>query len=329
MRTITRNKIGGTAISAILGMNPWKSKYGIYLDLIGEGEEKPDNDSMARGRKWESTLVQIYETIMDIAPDEFVGRRSCEKLIHPEHDFIAGTPDMMYQRRRADNEDAWGLEVKTADYYTRDKYDCEVGVIPNHYYLQCQFYSGLAGFDRWDFIVGFFRDGKFSYHETCSFEFDQELYDYMIEAAIAFWNEHVVPRNPPEITEPAEIIEVVRKTYPLHSDGKYIESDYELEIIVECIREEVFSAKASESRMESLKSRVIERIGDAEGVITELGKITFKANKDSVKTDWKAFSEDAMKLIADPSVSEELLNKHTKTTPGHRVLRFPRWKEEE
>ena len=317
MSTITRNKIGGTAISAILGMNPWKSRYGIYLDLIGEGEEKPDNEAMARGRKWESTLARIYETERDF---DIPGNPGV-KLNHEIHNFIVGSPDYMYESH--------GLEVKTADYYTRDKYDCKNGNVPNHYYLQCQWYCGLAGFDRWDFIVGFFRDGKFSYHETCSFEFDQELYDYMIKAAIAFWNEHVIPRNPPEITEPAEIIEFVRKTYPRHSDGKFIESDAELEGIIESVRDEMFSAKAGESRMEALKSRVIEKIGDAEGVITELGKITFKANKDSVKTDWKAFGEDAMKLIADPKVSEELLNKHTKTTPGPRVLRFPRWKEEE
>lgn len=317
MSTISRNKIGGTAISAILGMNPWKSRYGIYLDLIGEGEEKPDNEAMARGRKWESTLAKIYETEHDF---DIPGNHGV-KLNHEIHNFIVGSPDYMYESH--------GLEVKTADYYTRDKYDCKNGNIPGHYYLQCQWYCGLAGFDRWDFIVGFFRDEKLAFYETCSFEFDKELYGNMLQAAILFWKKYVVPRNPPKINDPSEIIEFVRKKYPRHLDGKYIESDFELERIVENIRDEMSFIKSGEARLETLKSKVIERIGDAEGVITQHGKITYRANKDSVKTDWKAFGYEAMKLIADPKVSEELLNKYTKTTPGPRVLRFPRWKEEE
>ena len=323
--------IGGTAISAILGQNPWKSKFGVYQDLIGESEPVPDNDAMARGRRWEPALIGLHETQsgLDVFNRSMV---SGHVLNHDVHEFLTGTPDMMY--RLSDGEQ-FGLEVKTSDIMTRDKYDCKVGTIPAHYYYQCMWYCGLAGFNQWDFIVGFFRDDNFVSFETCSFDFDKELYDLMIEAAVEFWNNHVVPRIPPEITEPSEIIEVCRRQFPRHTDGKFIESDDETEKLAQGYLDAEITIRTGEEFRDTFKSQIIKKISDAEGVITSVGKFTFKANKDSERTDWEKVAyhmRNALARETDAETAERDLTTAIQTfttiKPGPRVFRVPRWKDE-
>lgn len=310
--------IGGTMISAIRGGNPWKSPYQAYCELIGEEPMPVDNDAVRRGLKWESALINIYETKYDIDRSY---RISDAKLVDPEHEFLTGSPDAMYVISKGDNETCFGLEVKTADIYTRQNYDIENQEIPVHYFLQCQWYAGLAGFDRWDFIVGFFRDDNLVSVETCSFDFDQELYDSMVDYAVEFWNKHVVLRNPPSIESGTEMLEVFRKKYPRNLNEDIVEHDEAFDTAVEEIFNLQNRIKSLEDEIDKQKAFLVSSIGDMSGLFTRYGKVTYKNNKDSTAVDYKS-------IVSEINVPEDVLKKYTTTKPGARVLRLPRNKGE-
>ena len=42
--------IGGSDVAAIMGLSPWKSALGVYLDKVSDFTDE-DNDNLKRGRK--------------------------------------------------------------------------------------------------------------------------------------------------------------------------------------------------------------------------------------------------------------------------------------
>ena len=74
--------------------------------------------------------------------------------------------------------------------------------------------------------------------------------------------------------------------------------------------------------MYALRDRVTVAFEDAES-ISNAGRVlaTWKANKDSRKTDWKALSTEWGPPPGSPAAQADI-ERHTVTTPGARVLRL-------
>lgn len=316
--------IGGTDISAIMGMNPWKSAFGVYQKIIGEGVETKDNAAMKRGRDWEPALITLYETQRGNGPDDRTGNG---KLSHKVYGYLTGSPDMMYWT--APDGD-FGLEVKTADISQRNLYDFtgDEPQVPLHYFLQLQWYAGLAQVDRWDFIVGFFVGEKMVSWETCSFAFDAELFESMIESAVTFWENHVVPRIAPEATEPTEIIEWHRQKYRRHVPKSFAERTESTDAAVKRFLELQAEIKRLEKEQDAAKATVIATLQDNEAIETPFGTVTFKNNKDSEVIDWRSIANESLSML-EPKQAIAITGKYTTTKPGPRVLRFPKIKGEE
>jgi hypothetical protein len=82
--------------------------------------------------------------------------------------------------------------------------------------------------------------------------------------------------------------------------------------------------RALEAREKSVKDALYPILGDAEVVIYGGEEAaTYRANKDSEKTNWQALAE---RLIHDYAVTQELrdflLKSYTFTVPGARILRL-------
>ena len=337
-----RNTIGGTDISAILGCNPYKSAFGLYQRLIGEAQPVPDNAAMQRGRRWENILAKIFEEEWEDQRviDGFTGVNEV-RLKHPNVEYLTGSPDRLYRVfgdhfHLMDRND-FGLEIKTADISQKQLYDFSDAnnvKIPDHYYMQCQWYAGLANVDQWDFIVGFFKGDKMVSHESCSFVFNEELYESMVEAAVDFWENNVLKRNPPQDALPAEMETYYRRTYPQHVTGKWAERTDETDYMVRSYLERQEQIRRWEEIQQGEKSRIIGVFGDCEALESELGNVSFKKNKDSEKTDYKAIVESLsskFKVQSSKWDSEslftllsELCTQNTTIVTGPRVLRFPR-----
>jgi predicted phage-related endonuclease len=250
----------------------------------------------------------------------------------------------------------YGLEVKTADFSQKEHYDfsdLDNPQIPQHYYMQCQWYAGLANVDRWDFIVGFFRGDKMVSHEICSYAFVPELYEFMVEEAVKFWEEHVEARNPPDDASPAETERFYRRKYPRHIPKTFAERTEISDGVVARMRRLADDIKAKELEYDLDKAWLIAHLADNEALETSIGNVTYKAAKDSETTDWKKYAEflekhitgidnawddicDKEKIIipfdeSTGSLYEHgigmLRNKFTTTKPGSRRLLLPRGKE--
>jgi predicted phage-related endonuclease len=331
---IDKPTIGGTDISAIVGCNPWKSAFSVYQKMIGEPVEVKDTPQMERGRFYENILASIYSNSHASFKVVYLERIE-SPLVHGTIDYLTGTPDRIYfdLSKGITNKDksktcqrSHGLEVKTADISQRNQYDftdSSAVQIPMHYYLQCQWYAGLAKVPRWDFIVGFFKDEQLKSIEQCSFDADTELFDHLINEAVEFYESCVVPKIPPPITDPVELETYSRKRFPRHVPKTYAERTRNSDHIVGNMIELAEKIRLLELEQQMNKASLIALLEDKEALETPFGNVTYRTNKDSEIMDWKAHSVELERLLHSEIV-DVFRKKHTTTKQGARVLRLPK-----
>lgn len=318
------NSIGGTTISAIVGVSPWLSPRGAYLKLRGESAPKPDNEAMARGRAFESVVARIYQANH---PEYFVavnrnregeGSASIERCCDKDYQYLTGSPDRLLfgaDGTESANKIIAGLEIKTAQSISRSQWG-ERGTdqIPLVYQIQCHWYMGFHDVDRWEVAVMFFNtDNEPVGYSEYTIRRDDEVIQNLREAAIAFWNEHVVPGIPPEGGRIDEtVIEFVRNQYPVETAPEREANEEEEKIIKRYIRTKI-ALQAAEAEHDAVKVAMREAIGENAGLSSRYGKITLKKSKDRRVTDWKPVALKA-------GATQELIEQHTKTVEGSRVF---------
>jgi putative phage-type endonuclease len=289
--------IGGSDIAAILGLSTWKSAHSLYLHLIGELPPQEDNEIFERGRKLEPVVAAIFAANHDEFEVEEHGI-----IEDKEYPFLIGSPDrvLLVETGREIAEKNFGfelvsgLEIKTADISMMPEWGLEGSdEIPDAYNLQCQWYAGLCGVDDWHLAVGFVKPGskKIVVYKEYYIRADQELYQHMRKTAVNFWNNHVVPKVPPEITQAdAETVRYYKSRYPQHKADKWAYSDTNIDNLAEAYLLSNSALKNAEKHVDTLKLKLIAAIGDAEGLVTSCGRFTYKTTKPTLKTDWKAIA---------------------------------------
>ena len=305
-------KIGGSDIAALLGLSPWRSAHSLYLHLVGELPPQEDNPAMERGRILEPVIADIFAA----NHEEFESRQSgiVESVKYP---FLIGSPD----RRLVHINDCFvdsGLEIKTADITKASEWGDEMSdEIPVAYLLQCQWYCGLLGLPDWYIAVGFVKPGskKIGGYREYRIEHDAARYAAMVQKAVDFWESHVVPRIPPEITEPdASTVDFYNRKE--RNKDSMIFSDDALDEEIWALRHRQEMLKDAKQSFELAKTQLLAKLGTSEGIIDRhTGKniLTFR-EQSTTSFDHKA-------LCADLELDKEVIEKYSRKT-HFRVLRL-------
>jgi len=309
-------KIGGSDISAILGMSRWKSAHSLYLHMVGELPPTEDNPAMERGRVLEPVVAGIFA-----ANHEEFGVEECGIVENPEYPFLIGSPDRVLLEPDAGMTrmiTVSGLEIKTADATKMSEWgDEETDEIPREYLLQTQWYCGLLGLPDWYVAVGFVKPNsrKICGYREYRVEFDPELFGLMRQRAVEFWETHVVPKVPPEITEPDAATVEYYKRRERNRDAMIYSNDA-LEEKIEAFRLAQLQRKEAERMEEFEKVQLLEMMGKSEGIIDRhTGKniLTFKEQA-TTSFDHKA-------LCSDLELTDEVMEKYRRQS-HFRVLRL-------
>ena len=279
--------IGGTDISAIVGLNPWRTALDIWLEKTGQAEPQEDNEAMYWGRKMEPLLAERYEKETD--------RKIFEtpEIIDPNKSWHRGSPDRLvyvYDGVLSRDDPAHVLEgiveLKTSG-QPQEWGEPGTDEVPEHYHLQCDYYMGLTGAHWCDLAVllmGFKREFRI-YHINR----DQELIDYLIEEARNFWFNYVIPGIPPELDGSESARQYLNRLYPKSQGAMFEPTDPEILITVgkyAHARKQIVNwteqAAIQEMRLKSF-------IGDAAGMKGDWGKITWKSGKNGNRRFYPQF----------------------------------------
>ena len=309
--------IGGSDIAAILGLSQYKSAHSLYLHLIGELPPQEGNEAMERGRKLEPVVAGMFAANHE--EFEVVETGIIEDSEYP---FLIGSPDrMLLELGGFDGEAVSGLEIKTADISTMSRWgEEETDEIPVEYLVQCQWYAGLLGVDDWHLAVGFVKPGsrKIIGYKEYYIKSDPARYEAMKRLAIDFWNNHVVPKVPPPITQADNAtITYYKNRYPQHTPDSWAYSDEKIDYLASEYLLLVGDNKEREKRAETMKLKLIAAIGENEGLVTASGKFTYKTTKPSRKINWEQCARSL-------GATDETIENFTAESPGHRRFLCPK-----
>ncbi len=312
-----RRGIGGTDISALLGLNPWKTPLDLWLDKTGRARDAGSNEeAMYWGSVLEDLVAKRYAEVeglrvqrvnrMLVLPETVAIANIDRAVVNPE---ISGIVRVKPDGHRLTTDRI--LECKTAHALAANRDDWgEPGTdqVPEHYWLQVQWYLGITGARVGDLAVLFGGQR----HCIYTIEAEDDLFSDLVHEANAWWSEHIDTDTPPEPSTEDEC----RRLWRSHTAGKTRAVDvtvFETARTLAGLQAEIkrLKAQASEARAELMKAFV-----DAEAIEYQGRRLaTWKQSKPGRKTDWKGLAEF---LGAGP----EYIEKFPTENEGARVLRL-------
>ena len=192
-----RTGIGGSDMSALLGMNPYRSVLDIWLDKTGQSEpDTEENQYTYWGTKLEALVAEEFakQTGWKVRNNNFTLRSE-------EHPWMLANID-----REIVGVDA-GLECKTASAYKKNEWEGDG--VPDAYYIQCQHYMAVTGKASW-WIACLLGGNTFIYKEIPR---NDEVIDSIISQGETFWHEFVVPKIMPATDGSAACSDAIRAMF--------------------------------------------------------------------------------------------------------------------
>lgn len=304
--------IGGSEMGAIMGLDPWKTPLEVYYSKVEPDRiEQNYSPKTEIGTHIESFIADCYKRKTDSQVIEYP-----QRITHNKHSFLGGHIDRLVLQKAksimtppAPNVVLPAKPDQSEEFYERNRIlECkntggfgskllwEDG-LPSYYFTQVQFYLMLTNLKYADVAV--LKDGwDFS---IITVEREEDFIEFMEEAAVAFWHNHILAKVPPDAKTEGDF----KLMYPNHLEGKIATAD---SVMVETYKElvDVRDKLKDLTKHESLlELKVKEFLQDSEALIVE-GRpvITYRTSKESQTYNWKQFAADNPNLIQDYKITK-------------------------
>lgn len=288
-----RKGIGGSDVAAILGLNPWKSAAGVYLEKTGEViPEDLTSERIRVGHDLEDYVARRFAE----ATGKKV-RRNNFMLYHDEYDFIFADID-----REVVGENAI-LECKTTNSYAKKDWQSEP---PLHYQMQCQHYMLVTGADRC-YIAVLIGNEEFKWF---TIERDEETMQALLKLEIEFWNNNVLAGVCPDPDGSVAYDDLLKKRYP-YDDGGIIAFNDKYEDILQQYLDVCDELDSIEKRHKTLQQMIKDEMGEASKAYS----------KTDVVITWKTQSRTTLDTKALKKEMPDVYEKYAKTSES-RVFRL-------
>ena len=307
--------IGGSDIGAILGVSPFMTRWDLYQSKVVPIEEQNPNQAMRYGTALEPAIGGL---IADDHPD-WKFTFSPETVYHPDHKFLAYNADGVIQRP----DDTILLEIKTAR-HSDDWGEPPHGAIPPTYNAQIQYGMGMLGIK--ECVVAASILGGYPVEYTVPF--DEPYYSVIEEEALAFWETHVAPQNPPPLDDSYKLTEQLKAEHP-HGQGMMPPEESpphcaQLATLYADINDKI---KALNREKYAIQNQFRALLGDYESVLTPHYKATWKNGAPTQKINYEGLISQLRHRY--PELQEEigvLEAEFAEVTPGKRTLRITPYK---
>lgn len=284
--------ITATDMTAVMGVSPWKTPFALYAEKTGQFQPEPVGEAAHRGLILEDAVATWWES-------QHEGkklRRSNGVLRLKDVPWAMCSIDRMVQ-----GEDHI-VEIKTSASPL-----WRIG-IPEFVQVQCQWQLLISGFE--EMTVAALLGGLVFREETV--KADRNLQTEMFRKAELF-REAIENRTAPALDgRDSDILAAIK---PQESE-EWAQADDGLDRVAALYSQTLYESKLLDQELGNLAISLKEAIGERQGIVGNTGWLaTWRQNKSSLKTDWKAVAEEL-------GASQEIVAKHTKETPGARVFKY-------
>ena len=275
--------IGGSDIATIMSQSRWKTPYRLWAEKTGK-IQMPDLsnvEAVEMGTRLEQFVADLFS--------EKTGktvRKAPKTYTHPDYPYLVAHVD-----RLITGTDEL-LECKTCSAYKLEEWENK---IPKEYILQVIWYLGITGRKK-GWIACLIGGQKFVY---MAIDFDEELFNTMVEKAVKFW-EMVQKQIPPLILP--EDDEVLGEIYSEHTDDMMILQD--LNDRVAYLQEIKMHIDEMTKEKKEIETELKTVIKDKAGFTTDKYKVTWKSqitrriDTELLKTEEPGIAQKYMKESA-------------------------------
>ena len=279
-----RTGIGGSDAAQVLGLSRWGGAFTVWDNKVNGVDKQLDSEAIHWGNVLEDVVAQEFmrRTGLEVVPQDKTFRSE-------KYPFMIANID-----RQVVGENQ-GLECKTASAFKASEWSGDE--LPDEYYIQVQHYCSVMDWEGcW--IACLIGGQKFIHKFVPR---NEAFIKDMRESEGDFWNNYVLTKTPPEISEADKVI-IAQKSEKLLTP---VEGDFDAAIRLVKINAEI---KQLEAHKKLLENTLKLRIGENAGIE---GIATYKKIKDSVKTDWEALCEGE-------KISSETIAKYSRIQEGYR-----------
>ena len=323
--------LGSLDATTVLGLNRYKSKYALFLEIVGDIPKPPSaayhteialvgsllEDDVAELFRWRTDRTLVDRAYYKKNKDGSISRWDTRR--HPQIEWMVGNLDLeildpAHEFSSADErqptplpfkaEGNGVLEIKTKDYY--DQLFDEDGLPTMEIQVQLQHLIAVSGF-TWGTIAALVNRRLY----WMDIQRSDEFIAYLVEQEEEFW-QNCYQGKAPEIDEHEATAEALGKLHPEHTKGKSVLLSRGLSKTVSSRYDFIEAAiKEGENEKETIKNLIKFEMGDAEESRTDDGteRFTWKRQKDG---------EQKYTIKGKREITEEaqLLKMGAEYTPG-------------
>lgn len=289
-----RQGIGGSDIAAIIGVSKFKTALDVYLSKTTDQPEQ-QGEHLYWGHALENPIIDRF--VQDTGA---LVIRQPETRQHPDYEWAIANADALIMN--GDTIEAI-LEIKTSSAFKSREWGADdTDEVPIEYIAQVQWYMWIYNLQE-AYIAALIGGNQYrQYHITR----DDELIAMLAEKAQAFWQNHVIPRIPPEPQDGAD----AQKLYP-RDNGDTAEADSDTLTAYAELRELKAQEKELKAQIAAKEDLLKIKIGNYSAM---------QANGNTLFT-WKAQSSSRFDSSAFKNAHPDLYRQYTKTSET-RVLRL-------
>ena len=251
---LRKKHVGSSDTAAIMGINPFKSAYDVWLEKTGqlqETEAPPESESMGIGKMIENSLLDWG--FLEL-PDTVRGGAGMVKNQYRVHEggILSATHDALLSGAPV------GLEAKTSGILSpsaaRDQWgEPWTDAVPDHVIIQCQHQMIVSRLETVFVPALLGGRGRVMFKVVNS----PDLADAILFKVEAFWVKCVQAGTPPDNSMPTVEVARLRKRV----EGKSIPLADEL---VQAWKEEREALKLQEEKLRNAEAAIMAALGDAE-----------------------------------------------------------------
>ncbi len=200
-RVLRRQGIGGSDAATVLGLNPFETPMGLYLDKLGLADEKPETEEMLWGTLLEPVVANRFAAVMPFTVHDLP-----QMLRHRDHPFMTANIDRVLIDPRHPERGPGILECKAPGFRQLPHWGPDKA--PDHYVIQVQQYMAVTGY-QWGYLAALIGGNRFV---VVAVERDEAFIQGLIQAEAAFWH-RVQTHQPPPLDGSAASEKLLKTLY--------------------------------------------------------------------------------------------------------------------
>lgn len=249
-----RKRLGASDVAAVLGLSPWRSAYEVWLEKTGRLEQWNGNAATRAGTRLESAVLDHAE--------EDLGVKLFRNVLVKTDGPLSATLDAQ------DRTENVPVEAKTSGIVgpVQGRWgDVDTDEVPEVYLVQLCVQMLVTDAEMAYLYALLGGRGIIRYRV----QRDDATVNAIRDAAVAWWDKHVIGGVEPERTTPVPL-EVVKRLK--RQPNKVIEFDDETTRLVGEWEAAKAAKRLAESGVEDLQSEILLRLGDAEMAVMQDGR---------------------------------------------------------